>query len=137
VKPIKAAYALLIASAVCVAVVGAVGWFLFAYPEVRQGAPRNQHINVPIVEKRVRIGMTLRQVEAVLNLPPGATNSLIRTRHGRREVEIVGSSPPWRRLPPGYHTIRLEIDRTGRVKGGYGIWYDADCDDDMSLQLSQ
>lgn len=107
------------------------------YPELLMGTPRNQYIDSITVEKRVKIGMTLRQVESALGLAHGSTSSWIRTRNGRLEVEIVGTSPPWRRLPPGYHAITLVLDGRKRVIGGRGIWYDLDCDDDEPLQLAK
>jgi len=107
------------------------------YPELFMGTPRNQRIDSGIVERNVRIGMTLRQVEAVLGLPRNATKRWMRERYGHTEVEIVGASPPWRRLPPGCYSISLDLDKRGRVTGGQGLWYDPECDDDEALQLSR
>jgi len=107
------------------------------YPELFVGTPRNQYIDSGFVEHNVRIGMTLRQVEAVLGLPRNATRPWTREHNGQAEVEIVGSSPPWRRLPAGCHSISLYLDKRGRVTGGGGSWYDPECIDDDSLQLSR
>lgn len=102
------------------------------------GAPRNQRIDSLLVERKVRVGMRPEEVESVLHLPAGTMSSCSRhSRRGGTEAEIVGSSPPWRFLRPGYHTVVLWLDRDRRVTGGYGIWWSNECSDMDSLQLER
>ncbi|MDH7601601.1 MAG: hypothetical protein QHI38_05560 [Armatimonadota bacterium] len=107
------------------------------YPELFSGTPRNQHISSLAVEKRVKLGMTIREVETVLNLPPGYTRPWVRRRNDSLEVEIAGAQPPWRQLPPGCHSIVLVLDSQKRLIGGWGVWYDSECDDEEPLQLGK
>jgi hypothetical protein len=89
-----------------------------------------------LVERKVAVGMTKQQVIEALSLPQDTMKTCVRlAKDGGTEVEIVGSSPPWRSLRPGYHTIVLRFDGNDRVVGGYGIWWDEECSDDDVLQL--
>lgn len=107
-------------------------------PYVFIGKPRNQAIDGRMVERKVTVGMTKSQVEAILHFPRHTMTSCVRwTKNSESDGEIVGSSPPWRSLRPGYHTLVLHFDSNGRVTGGRGTWWDADCSDTDLLQLQQ
>ncbi len=109
-------------------------------PCVSAGSPRNQSIGSGIVEQRITLGMTRQQVVTALGLPRDTMATCARpAKGGGTEVEIVGSSPPWRNLRSGYHTIVLEFDSRGCAVGGRGIWWaatEAESDTD-GLQLKR
>lgn len=105
-------------------------------PYVFAGSPRNQHIDSRMIERRVAVGMTKQQVMTALHLPQDTMTACARSLgKGETEVEIVGSSPPWQNLRPGYHTMVLLFDRHGRVARGRGIWWASGESDSDALTL--
>lgn len=105
-------------------------------PYVFAGTPRNQNIDSRVVECKLAVGMTKQQVISLLGLPKNTMTACVRpVEGGGSEVEIVGSSPPWRDLRPGYHTIVLRFDKQGCVVGGCGIWWAVPESDTDALQL--